>query len=101
MLSAVTYMHGQGICNRDFKLENMLVSEDLAIKVADFGFAVRVEGPDGGGAHTTSLGTPGYMAPELLEGRAYSGAAADLYALGVVLFAMVTVNMPFSALRYG
>ena len=42
-------MHGQGICNRDFKLENMLVSEDLAIKVADFGFAVRVEGRDGDG----------------------------------------------------
>ena len=79
----------------------MLVSEDLEIKIADFGFAVRVEGQYGGGARTTSLGTPGYMAPEIMEGRAYSGAAVDLYALGVILFVMVTVNMPFSSLSCG
>ena len=93
-------MHDQGICNRDFKLENMLVGDDLAIRVADFGFAAPVEGEARDGARTTRLGTPGYMAPELLEGRAYGGAAVDLYALGVILFAMVTVSMPFSGLSF-
>jgi len=48
----------------------MLISEDFKIKIADFGFATPIEG-DQNGQIGTILGTPGYMAPELIEGRAY------------------------------
>ena len=47
---------------------------------------------------TTILGSPGYMAPEILEGRSYRGDKADMFALGVVLFAMVTKSTPFKSI---
>jgi len=87
-----------GLVNRDLKLENMLVGADFNIRIADFGFAQALEGRNQDGQITTFLGTPGYMAPELMEDRAYSGTAVDTYALGVVLFAMVTKSTPFQAL---
>ena len=99
MLAAMTYMHDQGICNRDFKLENMLVGSDFSIKIADFGFASRVEGDQQDGLLRSNLGTPGYMAPEVLERRAYDGKSVDLYALGVILFTLVTVKLPFGIIR--
>ena len=63
MLAGLNYMHNEGIVNRDLKLDNMLIAEDFTIKIADFGFAARIEKIGKGG-----LGTPGYMAPEILEG---------------------------------
>jgi len=44
MIAGLTYMHHQGIVNRDIKLENMLVADDFTIKIADFGFAKPMEG---------------------------------------------------------
>ena len=97
MVAGLTYMHHQGIVNRDIKLENMLVADDFTIKIADFGFAKPMEGR-GDGQIATYLGTPGYMAPEIIEGRLYSGQAVDIFALGIVLFSMVTVSSPFAGL---
>ena len=93
---AIGYLHTKGIMHRDLKLENMLVGADFNIRIADFGFAQVLEGRGRDGQISTFLGTPGYMAPELLEGRAYSGAAVDTYALGAVLFMMVTKSPPTS-----
>ena len=76
--------------NRDIKLENMLVDSNFDIKIADFGFAMANEGRDASGTLTSVLGTPGYMAPEMLESQSYSGDKADIFALGVVLFSLVT-----------
>lgn len=76
----------------------MLVGEDFNIRMADLGFAQFVEGRNQDGQITTFLGTPGYMAPEILEDRSYSGVAVDMFALGVVLFAMVTKSTPFQAM---
>ena len=70
MLSAMSYMHGRGVCHRDLKLENMLVSEQFTVKVADFGFAGKINGNQ---RLQTKLGTPGYMAPEILESTSYHG----------------------------
>lgn len=76
----------------------MLIDEAFNVRIADFGFAQVLEGRDQDGMINTFLGTPGYMAPEILENRAYNGTAVDIYALGVVLFAMVTKSTPFSAM---
>ena len=71
MLAGLTYMHNKGLVNRDIKLENMLVDENLDLKIADFGFAMANEGRDQSGTLQTVLGTPGYMAPEILENLGY------------------------------
>ena len=68
MLAGMTYMHHRGFANRDIKLENMLIGDDFKIKLAAFGFAKPMEG-QGDGKLETFLGTPGYMAPEILEGQ--------------------------------
>ena len=95
MLSGLTYMHSKGLANRDLKLENMLIGDDFQVRIADFGFAAKMEGHNADGQITSFLGTPGYMAPEILEGRNYTGQGVDMYALGVVLFAMCTKSTPF------
>ena len=59
-------MHHKGFANRDIKLENVLVGDDFTMKLADFGFAQPMEGR-GDGMINTVLGSPGNMAPEILE----------------------------------
>ena len=57
-----------------------------------------IEGINENGLLESYLGTPGYLAPELIESRPYSGVAVDIFALGVVLFTMVTGTFPFKGL---
>lgn len=97
MLSALIYCHEIGLVNRDLKLENMFVGEDFQIMIGDFGFAKDVTGynPEKGVVTNSVLGTPGYMAPEIIERRDYSGISIDIYAFGVVLFSMITGSAPF------
>ena len=93
--------HRAGIVHRDFKPGNVILvnrdGDEQAI-VADFGIAraisegVRAEDPKRGAGPT--IGTPGYMAPEQLRGERV-GPAADIYALGTVLYEMVTGTLPF------
>ena len=91
-------MHQNGIANRDIKLENVIVDQNFDLKMADFGFAKILEGPDKSGVLNTRLGTPGYMAPEILDRIGYSGEKTDTFALGVILFSMVTLTTPFEAI---
>ena len=86
--------HEAGILHRDFKSANVMLCGSRAV-ITDFGLARVVEG-DSSTATTTGLiiGTPAYMAPEQFEG-APAGPAADIYALGVVMYEMVTGRRPF------
>lgn len=78
--------------------ENVLLAKDGRVVLTDFGIARAVEQPDAeGGGQAGLLGTPEYMAPEQVDGSAEVTAAADLYALGVTLFEMLTGKLPFSA----
>lgn len=87
-------MKAKSICNRDLKLDNILIAADFSVKIADFGFAERmIEGK----LFNQIFGTPGYMAPEILQGEPYSGSAVDMFALGVLLFAIVTKTYPFGS----
>jgi eukaryotic-like serine/threonine-protein kinase len=97
---ALAEAHLRGIVHRDIKPENVFITHagdelDHA-KVLDFGIA-RVDGAAGGGLTETGvMGTPQYLAPELLLGETAT-PAADVYALGVVLFQMLTGELPFAA----
>ena len=83
--------------HRDLKPENVLLAKDGRVVLTDFGIARAVEQPDAEGGQVGLLGTPEYMAPEQVDGSAEVTAAADLYALGVTLFEMLTGKLPFSA----
>ncbi len=100
LAAALAAAHEAGIVHRDFKTENVFLvpgREGERAVVTDFGIA-RGGGEDGSHATLTAtgsvIGTPAYMAPEQIEGAPVT-AAADQYALGVVLFEMVTGELPF------
>ncbi len=106
MAEGLTALHEQGIIHRDFKPANIFITESEAsasqVKITDFGLARRQFGGEAGleslsGSHDI-IGTPIYMAPEQLKGeRDRVGPATDVYALGLVLYEMVTGVRPFSA----
>jgi tetratricopeptide (TPR) repeat protein/tRNA A-37 threonylcarbamoyl transferase component Bud32 len=95
MASALAAAHAQGIVHRDFKGPNVILAGGRAV-VTDFGLA-RTERREGDASVTGTgaiLGSPAYMAPEQVRGNAV-GAAADIYALGIVMYEMVTGRLPF------
>ena len=96
--SALDYAHRHGVVHRDIKPENILLHDGSAL-VADFGIALAVSRSDGGTRMTEtgmSLGTPHYMAPEQAMGEREITPKADIYALGCVLYEMLTGEPPFT-----
>ena len=72
MLKALHYLHTKGFAHRDLKPENILLtSQEYDIKIIDFGFATPTSGSDGSGFNKTQLGTPMFMAPEIINGSKY------------------------------
>lgn len=92
ILETVQYIHSQGIAHRDLKLENVLYDTTGNIKIIDFGFS-RFANP--GQLFATPCGSPAYAAPEVLSGQNYDGKAADMWSLGVLLFGLVTGDLPW------
>ena len=94
---ALDYAHRHGVIHRDIKPENILVHEGQAL-IADFGIALAAVST--GGARMTetglSLGTPNYMSPEQAMGERNLDARTDVYALGCVVYEMLTGEPPFS-----
>jgi serine/threonine protein kinase len=95
MLDSMEYMHGNRVAHRDLKLENILIDDQLQLKLADFGFACYKQVD----CLSSYRGTFTYMAPEIKEGRTYSGLQADMFSFGVILFIIVQGIFPFKEAR--
>ena len=103
VLSALSEAHKQGIVHRDLKPENMIVTETSSnqdtVKLLDFGIARLIN--EGATKSLTRdgevFGTPHYMAPEQAQGKKNVGPAADVYAMGIMLYEMIVGRCPFDA----
>ncbi|XP_066576677.1 maternal embryonic leucine zipper kinase isoform X2 [Amia ocellicauda] len=94
IVSALAYVHSKGYAHRDLKPENLLIDEDHNLKLIDFGLCAK---PKGGLEYhlMTCCGSPAYAAPELIQGKAYIGSEADVWSMGVLLFALLCGYLPF------
>jgi len=92
-VEGVQYLHQKGIAHRDLKLENCFLDSKCDIKIADFGLMKIFA--NGNSNLETTLGTPNYMAPEIRAGK-YNGEQTDIFALGVMLFMILTCQEPFT-----
>ena len=93
--SALAYAHDAGVVHRDIKPENILLSRQGQALVADFGIAKAIASDDGLTETGLALGTPSYMAPEQILGERPVRPQADVYALGAVLYEMLSGTRPF------
>jgi len=94
VLEAVGYCHENHVAHRDLKPENLLLLsevDDSAVKIADFGFAKKVYEKN---SLKTQCGTPGYVAPEILEGTPYD-ERSDMWSVGVILYILLGGYPPF------
>ncbi|XP_052044319.1 serine/threonine-protein kinase SIK2 isoform X4 [Apodemus sylvaticus] len=92
ILSAVDYCHGRKVVHRDLKAENLLLDNNMNIKIADFGFGNFFKT---GELLATWCGSPPYAAPEVFEGQQYEGPQLDIWSMGVVLYVLVCGALPF------
>src|SRR3569623_777060 len=96
VLSALEYIHEQGVVHRDLKPENIMVDGHDNVKLIDFGIA-----GDSGARRltyanlTSTLGTADYISPEQVKGKRGDGCS-DIYSMGVILYEMLTGRLPFS-----
>ncbi|RAL47039.1 hypothetical protein DM860_017080 [Cuscuta australis] len=94
LISGVSYCHSMQICHRDLKLENTLLDGSVApcVKICDFGYSksdVFHSQPK------STVGTPAYVAPEVLSRKEYDGKLADIWSCGVTLYVMLIGTYPF------
>jgi photosystem II stability/assembly factor-like uncharacterized protein len=88
--------HRRGVVHRDLKPANVLLTSDGIPKITDFGIARRIDGVDSATRTGVVMGTPAYMSPEQAEGKGKSaGPAADVWAVGVILYEMLAGRPPF------
>lgn len=96
MLAGLSYAHAEGVVHRDIKPENIIVSPDGSVKLTDFGLALSVTSPRLAQSGVCA-GSPCYMSPEQAWGTSTADSRSDTYSAGVVLYEIVTGQVPFPA----
>ena len=96
IILSIQALHKLGICHRDIKPQNILLfGDNFEIKICDFGLSSFIYGENGKILQKGIVGTKGYMAPEIIEGKDYDGEKADIFSLGVLLFNLLNGIQPF------
>ena len=90
LINGIKEIHRKKICHRDIKPENLLLTERKLIKIIDFGLSNEYVD-----FLSTQCGSPCYAAPEMIKGKKYNGLLIDLWACGIILFAMLCGYLPF------
>jgi len=99
LVDGVCYCHTMGVCHRDIKLENLLLSADGTLKITDLGFSTQFTN----GSPKSVVGTALYVAPEVVlrDGREYNGEAADVWSMGIILYLLTAGRFPFNRGQVG
>ena len=92
IIKGVEYIHSKGIAHRDLKPENLLLDKDKKLKIIDFGLSNYFDGIQ---KLETPCGSPCYASPEMVGGNKYNGFFIDVWATGIILFAMLCGYLPF------
>ena len=90
IIQAVKEIHKKKICHRDIKPENLLFTKNKILKIIDFGLSSEYDE-----YLSTPCGSPCYASPEMIRGKKYNGLSIDLWACGIILFAMLCGYLPF------
>jgi serine/threonine protein kinase len=93
---ALAFAHERNVVHRDIKPDNVLLAVDLRPVITDFGIARAVSGYVAATGFMMTIGTPAYISPEQAQGRALDGRS-DLYSLGIMIYRMVTGEVPFKS----
>jgi len=98
LVSAVCTVHRAGLCHRDLRPENILLDDALNLKLSGFGLAVPIDAGASENECNKTVGSMTWLAPEVLhveDGDSFNGGQADLWSLGLLLFALLTAKPPF------
>ena len=93
IIKALKYLHSHRIIHRDLKLSNLFLSENMELKVGDFGLATKLDFE--GEKKRTVCGTPNYIAPEILDGKFGYSYEVDIWSLGVIIYTLIIGKPPF------
>ena len=92
IINGIEYIHSKGIAHRDLKPENLLLGKNNILKIIDFGLSNFYDGKE---RLQTPCGSPCYASPEMVKGKKYDGFNIDIWAIGIILFAMLCGYLPF------
>ena len=93
IVNGIQYLHANKIVHRDMKPENIMLTQDMIIKIGDFGLSKFFKSTES--RLKTNCGSPCYSAPEVLRGNKYKPKPVDIWGLGIILYCMVCGELPF------